>query len=121
MNKEENLDVPFLFALALLIFLAVAVVLPNFFRSRRHTAMEACIANMKQLEGAREQALLAGHTPITSNILGGTSVYIKATPVSPISETAHVDPASSEPTWLKDCPGRPVYGGDTEYVHSIYK
>lgn len=33
------------------------------------TAMEACIANMKQLEGAREQALLAGKTAMKSEIL----------------------------------------------------
>jgi hypothetical protein len=31
--------------------------------------MAACIANMRQLEGAREQALLAGQNASTSTIL----------------------------------------------------
>jgi anaerobic C4-dicarboxylate transporter len=53
---------------AAIIFL-LAVIALKFVASKKMTAMEACIANMKQLEGAREQALLAGRNALTSTIL----------------------------------------------------
>jgi len=59
----------FYIVLTIIIVLVVAVVLPNLLRSRRHSSADACIANMKQLAGARDQALLVGATAITSPIL----------------------------------------------------
>ena len=53
---------------AAIIFL-LAVIALKFVASKKMTAMEACIANMRQLEGAREQALLAGETAMKPGIL----------------------------------------------------
>ena len=68
MNRKT--DKPFrVLGLAAIICLLAVIALKNFVRSRKMTAMEACIANMKQLEGAREQALLAGQNASTAAIL----------------------------------------------------
>lgn len=87
----------------------VAVVLPNFFRSRRCSAAEACIANMKQLEGAREQALLAN-----------SSSSIKGSPATRSTATVHPVYGPVAPTKaFDDCPGQPI--SDSAPVHSVYK
>jgi competence protein ComGC len=71
MNRKTYtlLKVLIIAALAIVVVFVIAIVIPNILRSRQHTAMDACIANMKQLEGAREQALLAGQNASTSTIL----------------------------------------------------
>jgi len=95
-----------------------AIAMPNFLRSRRVSQMNSCIVNMKQLDGAREQALLAGNTSISMAILCGTAGYLKATPSCPASKTQYAAPASAAATFV--CPN-PGVAGNTEFTHSLYK
>ncbi len=55
-------------SLVVIIFL-LAVIAISFLKSRKVSSMTACIANMKQLEGAREQAFLAGQNASALAIL----------------------------------------------------
>jgi len=71
--------------------------------------MAACIANMKQLEGAREQALLAG-----------ASASINVTPAIPATGIVHAVYGPVAPPNPFDCPS-PAIVGDTVFVHSVYK
>lgn len=79
--------------------------------------MNSCIANMKQLEGAREQALLAGNQTPDMAALCGTSAYIKVAPVCPATKASYVLPGVAETIV---CPN-PAVTGDTEFTHSLYK
>jgi hypothetical protein len=67
MNRKTDILFRVL-SLVVIIFLLVVLAI-SFLQSRKVSSMNACIANMKQLEGAREQALLAGATAITSPLL----------------------------------------------------
>lgn len=93
--------------LAAIIFL-LAVLAINFLRSRKMTAMEACIANMRQLEGAREQALLAGQN---------ASIKGSVTPATATVPAVYGPVAPPKPF---DCPS-PAGPADTEFQHSLYK
>ena len=101
-----------------IIGILAAIAIPNFLRSRKMSQMNSCIANMKQLEGAREQALLAGNTSVTSAILCGPSAYVKVTPSCPATKANYPIPSDAAATF--SCPN-PTIGGDTEYYHSLYK
>jgi prepilin-type N-terminal cleavage/methylation domain-containing protein len=101
-----------------IIGILAAIAIPNFLRSRKMSQMNSCIANMKQLEGAREQALLAGNTTVSLAILCGTSAYVKVTPSCPASKAQYVVPADVAATFV--CPN-PMIAGDTEFAHSLYK
>jgi Tfp pilus assembly protein FimT len=57
-----------------IIGILAAFALPNILRARKCPCMEACIANTKQLEATREQALRAGNAS-QENIPFGSSVY----------------------------------------------
>jgi type II secretory pathway pseudopilin PulG len=113
MNRKTHtpLGTMFYIVLTIIIILVVAVVLPNFFRSRRCSAAEACIANMRQLEGAREQALLANF-----------SASIKGSPATHSTTPVHAvyGPVAS-PRLFDDCPGKPLLPSDPATVHSVYK
>jgi type II secretory pathway pseudopilin PulG len=98
----------FYIVLTIIIVLVVAVVLPNLLRSRKTSSMEACIANMKQLEGAREQALLAN-----------PYAFSKGSPATHSTATVHAiyGPVASLRPF--DCPSPEIT--EVNYVHSLYK
>jgi prepilin-type N-terminal cleavage/methylation domain-containing protein len=100
-----------------IIGILAAIAIPNFLRSRKMSQMNSCIANMKQLEGAREQALLAGNTNPELSALCGASAYVKVTPACPATKATYVLPGVSATIV---CPN-PGITGDTEFTHSLYK
>jgi len=95
-----------------------AIAIPNFLRYRKKSQMNSCIANMKQLEGAREQALLTGNASPQLSELCGAAAYIKVTPRCPASKSFYSVPAEPAGTFV--CPN-PGISGDTEFTHSLYK
>jgi len=68
-----------------IIAILAAVAIPNFIKYRRNAQAASCITNLKQIQSAKEQWLMAnGSVPAElSKISGTTDKYIKTTPVCP--------------------------------------
>jgi GYF domain 2 len=108
----------FWIAVSLGILILFAIAWPGFYRSPKPSKMNACIANLKQLEGAREQAIMDGKTnPCMADLCGATA-YIKVTPVCPASKAVYTVPADPVATFV--CPN-PNISGDPDWTHSLYK
>jgi len=74
-----------------IIGLLAAIAIPNFVKARQNAQANTCIANLKQIDGAKEQWALEqkknlNDTVAVSDIVG-TAAYIKNTPACPAGGT----------------------------------
>ena len=97
-----------------IIAILAAVAIPNFLRYRKSSQATACISNLKQIQTAKEQVLMAGKTLDAANIYGATAL-IKVEPHCPADATASytIGDATTDPS----C----GYSGanDTDYPHKL--
>jgi hypothetical protein len=80
-------------------------VIPNFFKKRDVSANFSCMANLRQIEGAKQQwtvenKKLATDVPADSDIYGPT-LYIRAKPLCPQGGTYSLNAVSAAPTCSK--------------------
>ena len=74
-----------------IIGLLAAIAIPNFVKARTASQKSACLANLKQMDGAKatwalEQKKNNSDTPVDSDLFGST-VYIRDKPVCPSGGT----------------------------------
>jgi prepilin-type N-terminal cleavage/methylation domain-containing protein len=86
----------------LIIGILLAIAVPNFVKARETSRTKACVANLKQIQSAKEQWAMdtraaATATP-TPAVLYGTGNYIAATPLCPSSGTYTEGAISANPT-----------------------
>ena len=77
--------------------LLAAIAIPNFVQARTRSQENACVANLKQLEGAYEQAKLNGITNPKPSDLFGTNGYIRNEPVCPATKQHYQFDAAGHP------------------------
>ena len=93
-----------------IIGLLAAIAIPNFVKARTASQKSACIANLKQIEAAKEQWAMdtraaSTATPAASDLYG-TTAYVKNTPVCPSGGTYTIGNLAT----------RPTCNGDTTHV-----
>ena len=83
-----------------IIGLLAAIAIPNFMRARERAQQNACIANLKQMDGAITLWALDGGKSGTDSVTMGDLVtaYIKATPSCPAGGTYTLTNVQTEPT-----------------------
>ena len=84
-----------------IIGLLAAIAIPNFVKARTASQKNACIANMKQIDGAKatwaletKQAVTA--TPIDTDLFGATA-YIRTKPDCPAGGTYTLGDVATKP------------------------
>src|SRR5436305_13122668 len=78
-----------------IIALLAAIAIPNFVKARTASQKSACIANLKQIDGAKATWALEAKkqttdTPVDTDLFGTTS-YIRAKPGCPANGTYPLD------------------------------
>lgn len=84
-----------------IIGLLAAIAIPNFIKAREASQKNACIANLKQIDGAKntwalENKKVSTDTPNTGDLYGPT-LYIRDQPSCPANGTYTLGTVSSKP------------------------
>ncbi len=86
----------------LIIGILLAIAIPNFMKARESSRTKSCIANLKQIQAAKEQwamdtKALPGATVTAADIYGSGS-YIETTPTCPSGGTYTIGALDTNPT-----------------------
>jgi len=80
-----------------IIGLLAAIAIPNFVTARLAAQKNACIANLKQIEGAQQLQALDNEGTVTTDMTDLVDEYIKATPTCPATTDAYTLSATVPP------------------------
>ena len=85
----------------LIIGILMAIAVPNFIKARSNSQTSTCIANLRQIESAKEQWAMENKksstdTPTSANLSGATG-YIKSYPTCPVGGTYTIGDMSTRP------------------------
>ncbi len=79
--------------------LMLAIAVPNFVKARNTVMQNACITNLRQLEGAKQQWALENQKPQDSIVTFDNILpYVKTQPVCPSGGTYQLGRVSEKPT-----------------------
>jgi prepilin-type N-terminal cleavage/methylation domain-containing protein len=84
-----------------IIGLLAAIAIPNFIKARESSQRNACIANLKQIDGAKntwalENKKVNTHVPVDSDLFGAT-LYIREKPACPANGTYSLEQVDAKP------------------------
>ncbi len=90
-----------------IIGLLAAIAIPNFVKARDTAQKNACIANLKQIQGAIQVWAIDSNKSGSDAVTLGNLVpdYIKKTPACPKSGTYTLSTVDAEPTCSKSADG----------------
>lgn len=99
-NRKAGFTLVEIMIVVAIIGLLAAIAIPNFVKARQTAQKNACINNLRQIDGAKEQYMLEEGTqtpPGTVAALSGAAGYIKSEPECPAGGTYTVGGAGVNP------------------------
>jgi prepilin-type N-terminal cleavage/methylation domain-containing protein len=100
----------------LIIGILLAIAVPNFIKARESSRSKSCVANLKQIESAKEQWCMDTKSAATATVgtadLYGPTAYIRTTPSCPSGGAYVIGNMDARPTCSIDTNGTTVTSDD---------
>ena len=101
-NRKSGFTLVEIMIVVAIIGLLAAIAIPNFVKARTASQKSACIANLKQIDGAKqtwalENKKVSSDTPAKTDLYG-TDKYIRDEPFCPASGTYTINQVDAKPT-----------------------
>jgi prepilin-type N-terminal cleavage/methylation domain-containing protein len=101
-NRKSGFTLVEIMIVVAIIGLLAAIAIPNFVKARQASQKSACVANLKQIEGAKatwalENKKVNSDTPTDGDLFGAT-LYIREKPACPASGTYSLLAVDTKPT-----------------------
>ena len=106
-NKKAGFTLVEIMIVVAIIGLLAAIAIPNFVKARTTAQTNACINNLRQIDGAKEQYMLENNTATLPDLAGlsGANGYIKKTPECPAGGSYTVGAAGTDPSCSQSAAG----------------
>lgn len=85
-NKKQGFTLVEIMIVVLIIGILLAIAVPNFVKARQNSRLQTVVANLKQLESAKQQwamdkGKISSDTPVTADLV---PTYLSKWPVGPV-------------------------------------
>ena len=102
LKKSKGFTLVEIMIVVLIIGILLAIAVPNFIKARESSRAKTCVANLRQVEAAKEQWAMemkkgANDTPGWADLVGANA-YMKAQPSCPSGGAYTINDVATDPT-----------------------
>ena len=121
-GKTQGFTLVEIMIVVLIIGILLAIAIPNFIQARESSRAKACVANLKQIDSAKQQYMMdtstssfTNNTSLSKAADSGLTKYIKSIPACPSGGTYTTGDATTSPS----CSTGTVTINSNTYYHTL--